>query len=366
MLIVRGTKKLRDRVRGPLPDGLGESTTALGDWFATVLFWRPRVALLVSTRTLLPVFMEFAPAATFLDRAPLAIESVLRAHGVDETVIAAERDAMCEVRLAPTNDRSVVGVMNEFAFLGEVHYADGLRDLQALSLRIARTPLGPLRQRHGSADDELVAVLARAPRSSNVIAFPVRRLESSAPSVPSARGGVYQLKVTLVGLRPPIWRRVLVDGASTLDEVHEVIQAAFGWWDYHLHEFEINGRRYGVPDPDDDWGEPALDERRARLDRLAVPGSSFEYVYDFGDYWRHRVDVEKVVLASGVVAVPACIGGRRACPPEDCGGTGGYKDLVEILADPNHPERDEWVERYEGFDPERFDCAEFAENRRNH
>ncbi|MCA1693536.1 MAG: hypothetical protein LC749_01725, partial [Actinobacteria bacterium] len=90
MLVVRGTKKLRDRVKGaPVVDG-DASTTALGDWFATALFWRPQVALLVNSRTLLPVFLELAPAATLLDRAPAAIEAVLRRHGVDDAFLAVE------------------------------------------------------------------------------------------------------------------------------------------------------------------------------------------------------------------------------------------------------------------------------------
>src|SRR6478735_10535193 len=119
MLIVRGTKKLRDRVMQRAEES-DASTTVLGDWFATALFWRPQVALLVNQRTFVPVFMPLAPAATLLDRAPGAIAAVLRRHGADDAFVDAELDAMHEARIAPTNDRSVVGVMNEFAFHGEV------------------------------------------------------------------------------------------------------------------------------------------------------------------------------------------------------------------------------------------------------
>jgi hypothetical protein len=103
MLIVRGTKKLRDRVKGSQAGTSDVSTTLLGDWFATALFWRPQVALLVNLRTFLPVFLELTPAATLLERAPVAIEAVLRLHGVDEAVLAAERDEMRDARIAPTN-----------------------------------------------------------------------------------------------------------------------------------------------------------------------------------------------------------------------------------------------------------------------
>ena len=120
VLVVRGTKKLRDRVKGPGRRMEHASTTVLGDWFATALFWRPQVALLVNQRTFVPVFMPLAPAATLLDRAPGAIAAVLRRLGADDAFVDAELDAMREARIAPTNDRSVVGVMNEFAFHGEV------------------------------------------------------------------------------------------------------------------------------------------------------------------------------------------------------------------------------------------------------
>ena len=364
MLVIRGTKKLRDRVKSaPVVDG-EESTTALGDWFANALFWRPQVALLVNSRTLLPVFMELAPAANLLDRAPAAIAAVLRRHGVDETFLAAERNAMSEVRVGPTNDRRVVGVLNEFAFRGEWLWKDGLRDLEALSHRMSSLIIGRLEE--GSPDRALSAVMGGTEPLATVIAFPGERTTPVPTPRAFAAGDVLQLKVTLLDTKPPIWRRVLVDGGSTLDHLHEVIQAAFGWWNCHLHEFEVRRNRYGTPDPDEDWGEPPRDERATRLDAIASEGSSFRYTYDFGDGWEHRVLVEKVLPSTDDLAVPACIDGRRACPPEDCGGTWGYRELLEILADPSHPEHDErreWLGRE--FDPEVFDAREFEDNLHN-
>jgi hypothetical protein len=350
----------------PAADG-GVSSTALGDWFATALFWRPQVALLVNQRTLLPVFVELAPAATLLDRVPGAIDAVLRRHGVDDAFLAAERDAMSAVRIGPTNDRSIVGVMNEFAFHGELLWKDGFQDLDALSLRMASLILGPLDHRSGSPDRELAAVVGGTEPLATVIAFPGQPAAADpAPSASGKGGSVYHLKVTLLDTKPPIWRRVLVDGRSTLDQLHEVIQAAFGWWNYHLHEFEVGCTRYGIPDPDEDWGEPPRDERRTRLDAIAGEGATLRYTYDFGDGWEHRVVVEKVLAMTAGTTVPACIGGRRACPPEDCGGTWGYRELLEILADPAHPEHDErreWLGRE--FDPESFDPNDFEHNFRD-
>lgn len=364
MLVVRGTKKLRDRVKAPAAAGEDASTTVLGDWFATALFWKPQVALLVNQRTLVPVFMPLAPAASLLERAPDAIAGVVRRLGTDESIVERELDEMREARITPTNDRSVVGVMNEFGFHGLVRWYAGIGSLEDLAVDLAGLPLGPLQDRSGFPDRELAAVLG--------FEYPARRrlrqVGQDHPSRGSGPSRVFQLKVTLKGTKPPIWRRVLVESSATLDQLHEVIQAAFGWWNYHLYEFEVGRTRYGIPDPDDfDFGLPKHDSRTARLDRTASAGMTFTYTYDFGDYWEHKVEVEKVLETSPVPSLPACVAGRRAGPPEDCGGVWGYEELLAILADPAHPEhamRAEWASRWGGasLDPDAFDPADFAEN----
>ncbi|MCZ7628945.1 MAG: plasmid pRiA4b ORF-3 family protein [Microthrixaceae bacterium] len=122
-------------------------------------------------------------------------------------------------------------------------------------------------------------------RTATIIAFPgsgaaVDAGTSTSATPPVQRsataGSVFQLKVTLLGTKPPIWRRILVDGSSSLGELHEVIQAAFGWWNCHLHDFEIGRTRYCVPDPDWDFGPPAVDERTTSLHDVATEGTSFE------------------------------------------------------------------------------------------
>lgn len=371
MLVVRGTKKLRDRLgRAAIAEPGDASTTVLGDWFATALFWRPQVAMLVNQRTLLPVFLPLAPAATLVDRIPGAIANALRQQGVDESVVVAELAAMETVRIAPTNDRSVLGVMNEFVFQAGWHHDEGLDDLDALSYRLSSRLVGPLLGRHGSPDRELAALLGTT--SSNVIPFPRQGAATSAtaPVAPrgiAAVGDVFQLKVMLRRVRPPVWRRVLVGSTATLDELHQVVQAAFGWWNYHLYEFEIGRRRYGVPDPEWDLGPPPRPARRTLLHNVAKAGDTFVYTYDFGDGWEHEIAVEKVLPGSPDLDLPACIDGRRACPPEDCGGPSGYEELLHILRDPAHPEHEErvlWAEEWGGgaFDPEAFDPADFATN----
>ena len=144
-------------------------------------------------------------------------------------------------------------------------------------------------------------------------------------------GRVYQLKATIVGTKPPVWRRVQVAESASLLDLHEVLQGAFGWYDCHLHEFEIDGVRYG-PDDGEGWGPPPKSERRARLGTVARQGTAITYVYDFGDDWVHRVVVEKVVQADPAVTYPRCIGGKRACPPEDCGGIHSFGEIVAGLA----------------------------------
>lgn len=172
----------------------------------------------------------------------------------------------------------------------------------------------------------------------------------------TARTRIFQLKIGLAGIRPPVWRRVLVPGEIDLGELNDVIQTAFGWTNSHLHEFEIGKARYGVPDPE--WGtDDVLDESRTKLSRVAAEGDRLEYVYDFGDNWVHHVTVEKVLGAERGTRYPSCTAGRRACPPEDVGGPWGYSDFLQALADPNHDEHEHysvWIGGA-GFDPDAFD-----------
>ena len=154
----------------------------------------------------------------------------------------------------------------------------------------------------------------------------------------------HQLQITIEGIEPLVWRRVLVPSTMTLARLHKVIQELFGWWDYHLHEFEIDGRRYGTDDGED-W-EPPLDERRAKLAAVTAKGTSLLYVYDFGDNWRHRIEVEDIVALDPTATYPRCIGGERSRPPEDVGGVGGYADFLDAISDPHHAEHDQcllWV-----------------------
>ena len=167
-----------------------------------------------------------------------------------------------------------------------------------------------------------------------------------------ATKSVVSLKVTLRGTKPPVWRRVLVQGGTTLGDLHHTIQAAMGWHDSHLHAFEIDGRQYGDRHTVDD----VADENRLTLNGLMKSGiARFAYTYDFGDNWEHMIAIEKTQPALEGKSYPACVAGARSCPPEDCGGSWGYQHLREVLADPAHPERAEQIEWIgEEFDPNEF------------
>lgn len=171
---------------------------------------------------------------------------------------------------------------------------------------------------------------------------------------------LFQLKVTLRGTRPPVWRRILVSPEITLDQLHHVLQIAMGWTNSHLHQFETPQGFVADPGFGLDQGGFGMEKmgnskRTTLASVLSRPRSSIRYEYDMGDGWDHQITLEKVVVAdqpSGAV----CVAGKRACPPEDCGGPWGYDHLLEAVRDPQHPEHEEmsdWIEP--GFDPERFD-----------
>ena len=165
---------------------------------------------------------------------------------------------------------------------------------------------------------------------------------------------VYQLHIQLAYIEPPIWRRIVVSGQITLFGLHQMLQVVIGWENSHLHQFIVGKTYYGEPDPE--YGDTMKDDRRVRLRTIArEEGASFIYEYDFGDGWRHVITVEDLQPLNEYMIVPRCLDGARACPPEDCGGIGGYTHLLEALRDRRHPEHKElraWVGKH--YDPELF------------
>jgi Plasmid pRiA4b ORF-3-like protein len=222
---------------------------------------------------------------------------------------------------------------------------------------VGLTALQMLAQRAGNAARPRDAVLdAGAPIAlrgrTTVAAQPAKRQRSGQ----SAR--IYQIKVSLQGAKPPIWRRLEVPADISLDRLHTIIQVAFDWHDSHLHVFETPYGNFGIADAE--LGHSA--EAPVTLKKVApAANSKLRYTYDFGDDWEHDIVVEKVLDRNETVAYPRCTAGRRAAPPEDCGGIWGYADLVRILndpADPEHRDRLEWLglDDAADFDPDSFDA----------
>ncbi len=169
---------------------------------------------------------------------------------------------------------------------------------------------------------------------------------------------IYQLKIQLEDIDPPIWRRLLVSGDLSLGKLHEVIQEAMGWTNTHLHQFVIAGESYSDPEAEID---DTRDETRSRLSQVAPQaGKAFEYLYDPGDGWEHNIVIEKTAASDKrYPGHPVCLAGARACPPEDCGGPFGYQDFLAAITNPKHKRHNEmcaWIGI--NFDPEYFDPAE--------
>ncbi|MHB8658947.1 MAG: plasmid pRiA4b ORF-3 family protein [Solirubrobacteraceae bacterium] len=206
-----------------------------------------------------------------------------------------------------------------------------------------------------AADDDLSGL------SSTVFADQWNTWPEACEMSASARRPAMQVKLSLRGVsEPPVWRRLLLPANMRLDRFHDVIQTALGWTDTHLHVFSTDGGEYGVPDPELGY----RDERRARLEQvLREPGDRIRYTYDFGGDWEHDIEFEKHVNVDPDAQLPACVGGKGGCPPEDCGGVWGYADLKASLASPDHEEHGgmlEWLglDSASDFDPAACDPAE--------
>jgi Plasmid pRiA4b ORF-3-like protein len=172
---------------------------------------------------------------------------------------------------------------------------------------------------------------------------------------------LYQFKITLRKIAPPIWRRIQVKNC-TLDKLHEHIQTSMGWTNSHLHDFKIEGKNYGDPLLLDENFEEFdyADSTTTKLSDI-FPKTGlrfrFEYKYDFGDGWQHEVVFEGCLRAERGGRYPVCLEGAMACPPEDVGGVPGYEEYLEAMADPEHEGHEELLGWRGSFEPEAFDTV---------
>ena len=179
----------------------------------------------------------------------------------------------------------------------------------------------------------------------------------------SGKGLVYQIKIVLKDVKPSVWRKFQVRGDATLYDLHFILQEIMGWLGGHLHQFTIDGKRYSVPDYEFESAFESIDERIVKIkDVIDSEKEKIIYEYDFGDGWEHSLTVEKILPVEKGVRYPVCLDGRRACPPEDCGGPYGYKEFLDAVNNPGHSEHKSMLEWIGGeFDPEDFNLREINE-----
>lgn len=164
--------------------------------------------------------------------------------------------------------------------------------------------------------------------------------------------GTLQLRIELLEVEPTVWRRILAPEDITMADLAEILVAAMGWDNSHLHLFRVGDDEYGSADEDAPQDE--IDESEVTVTEALGAHERFAFDYDFGDGWEHDVIVEKRSTSS--VGFAECLQGENACPPDDVGGAGGYEDFLAALADPTHEEHDDYLKWIEGsFDPSRFD-----------
>ena len=161
------------------------------------------------------------------------------------------------------------------------------------------------------------------------------------------------LRIELLDTEPLIWRQVEIPTTITLKGLHDIVQAAMGWDDQHLWGLKLGRQRYGRPMPGDDWGgAPTLRAEKVILAEVLKPRKTvFDYLYDFGDSWEHRLTITDVRRGEASVVYPRYVTGEHAAPPEDCGGVPGFYAALEALADPSHPEHKDVSDWLDGYDP---------------
>jgi len=234
----------------------------------------------------------------------------------------------------------------------------GLLELMEAAFALSRV----LKSKGGREQETLLSIAAKVTAGLTTVlkAFDSKdrpKKKTAKPRAATSKGAVYQLKISINGIEPPVWRRIQTKDCS-LDRLHELIQLTMGWEFSHLYAFEVGREHYSL--------EPDLGDKhsqRAKLSRLFAQGRrQFTYVYDFGDNWEHLVEIEQELPAERNVRYPRCIEGARACPPEDSGGAWEYAHFLEVIRNPKHEEHDDILEWVGGsFDPEAFDLNEVNE-----
>ena len=389
MQVIHCTKKLLAEL-GALGSKMPHEslTGSFGPWHANLLrIERRKCLLFTNDRTLYSFLVPgFTKKDNFHDLFLVNLNDNLAVEGLGQGERFKALEEYCDIAIVPTASRSVLGSMNDLAGQVEflVHRAGGLEkaDILRVNMMLNRVPMGALKYKYAiervcvlfgrkdavrKLDDPFTMTFAEKSPGLNDIGDPSRTLGNRTkpgPHVKNTFSKVFQFKIALLDINPSLWRRIVVPETCSFWDLHVAIQDSMGWMDCHLHEFEMNNLKTGKKDhigiPPEDYFEddpevfPGWKKKIAAY--FTLDNASATYRYDFGDNWRHEVVLEKIEPRATGVSYPVCIGGERACPPEDCGGTYGYRELLEIIMDPAH-ERYGEMTTWAGatFDPERFD-----------
>lgn len=359
MLLIRCTAKLRKEMgltEAELRDAAdpGDAEFPIDIWYANLLRIERRKCLLFTNAASLFSFITFNAGKAKLKKLDAVfregLEQAMKREGFSAREISQLMERYGNVVYSRTSSRSILASMNSIASMAEVYirveggfeYLDP-DDPGVINLKINRVPM--------SALDAVFPIEAFASSlNTDREALLERRISNAAGS-----GAVYQLRMTLIGSDPLIWRRVLVRDI-TLARLSDFLIAVMGWQNYHLHIFTVGDERYSDPDPE--WCDPQLkDERSVKLSDIVASGkSSFVFEYDMGDSWQHEVVIERIGHPEEGRRYPVCVDGAFACPPEDVGGIGGFYEFIEAVADPAHPQHGHMIAwAGGGFDPEAFD-----------
>ena len=269
-----------------------------------------------------------------------AIEDNLKFENIKDDYIEDYMSQAAKIRYSKTYSRSIISSLNYIKRMIESRIEDYLPavDKNLLELNQANNRIPILTMEPAYSIDSLRQVFKK-------------RLGRTYEQI-------YKFKISLKDIEPLIWRKIEVPADYTFWDLHVAIQDAMGWADYHLHEFRINRSEIGIPD--ESFNNQVLASWKEKIaDYFTLESKIAEYIYDFGDYWQHIVELEEIKPAEKDRGYPICLDGARACPPEDCGGLPGYYNLLEILNDPDHEEYDFILEWLDGeYEPDYFASSE--------
>ncbi|GKT12965.1 MAG: integrase/recombinase XerD [Thiomicrorhabdus sp.] len=355
---------------------VSESDTVLGNWYINEFFLeRKKWFIFMNEKTLLSFVIPGIKKSNlkhFPDPLIKGLDQLLGLMEFDEQTIDKVFAGYDEIQYTKTADKKILGNLNEITGLYKsiIQTEGGLShvDLGAVIFSINQFPQRNLDWKC-AIDAIKKQLLASPPSPSQMLKDSPDELKVDLPQKKTKNvqvlRSIYQIKMTLTGSQPPIWRRVLVHSSIRLSQFHAVIQSSMGWFDCHLHQFEKEGISYGMQDDEfgADFGSELNDENSYKLsDLLKAEKESMNYEYDFGDGWQHKIVLEKILPFDAASKLATCIKGVRACPPEDCGGIWGFQNLLEIISNPSHPEHYDMLSWLDiPFDEKYFSLSETNE-----